>query len=239
LDLYHPRWSSSDLQVAEERYLHFCKVSALNAQLPRWTAIFEPLDTIWRIATSKSVLQIIRAVIFYAVFTETSSLSRAPDGVLITALHLLSLALDICEAKLSCDRRSCMDTSYQSDGLFPILAYASEEFDTGATNEVFWKNQSLLSLLVSLMRKHKEESAYNYAEIRQCNISSLIEDLLKKFAQISPTCLDNLKRLAPEMIFQMPHHSVTTAMDTSPSTSDMEERKAKARARQAAIMVRF
>lgn len=236
LDLYHPRWNSRDLQVAEERYFRFCKVSAFNDQLPRWTAIFDPLSTISKIATSKSVLQIIRAVIFYAVFTETSSLSRAPDGVLITALHLLSLALDICETQLSCDQRSHMNLSQQADDLFPILAYACEEFDTGATNEVFWKNQSLLSLLVSLMRKHKQENAYNDAEIRHCDISSLVEYVLKKFAQLSPTCVDSLKRLAPEMICHMPYRSSSTAMDSMPSTSDMEERRAKARARQAAVM---
>lgn len=234
--MYHPRWNSRDLQVAEERYLRFCKVSALNAQLPRWTAIFDPLNTISIIATSKSVLQIIQAVLFYAVFTETSSISRAPDGVLITALHLLSLALDICDVQLSSDRRSCMDISCQEDDICPLLSYASEEFDMGASDEVFWKNQSLLSLLVSLMRKHKEEK-YHYAEVRHCNISSLIVNLLKKFAQLSATCLDNIKRLAPEIISHILHHPLDTSVDTLASTSDMAERKAKAQERQAAIMV--
>ncbi|XP_020273460.1 E3 ubiquitin-protein ligase PRT6 [Asparagus officinalis] len=239
LDLYHPRWNSRDLQVAEERYLRFCKVSALNAQVPRWTAIFGPLLTISRIATSKSIVQIIRAVIFYAVFTETSPLSRAPDSVLITALHLLSLALDVCETQLPCDQKSCIesiDTSCQADDLFPILTYASEEFDMGAAGEVLWKNQSLLSLLVSLMRKHKEQNDYSYAEIKQCNISSLIENLLMKFAQLSTTCLDNLKRLAPELICNIPQHQVNTTVGTFASTSDLDARRARARERQAAIM---
>src|ERR1044072_4873909 len=89
LDLYHPRWNSKDLQVAEERYLRFCSVSALTTQLPRWTKIYPPLKEIARIATCKVVLQIIRAVLFYAVVTFKSAESRAPDGVLLPALHLL------------------------------------------------------------------------------------------------------------------------------------------------------
>lgn len=47
-------------------------------------------------ATCKVVLEIIRAVLFHAVVTFKSPESRAPDSVLLPALHLLSLSLDIC-----------------------------------------------------------------------------------------------------------------------------------------------
>nr|XP_010937621.1 E3 ubiquitin-protein ligase PRT6 isoform X1 [Elaeis guineensis]XP_010937623.1 E3 ubiquitin-protein ligase PRT6 isoform X1 [Elaeis guineensis] len=232
LDLYHPRWNYRDLQVAEERYFQFCKISALNVQLPRWTAVFEPLTTISRIATSKVVLEIVRAVLFYAV----STVSRTPDSVLITALHLLSLALDICDSQTH-DNRSCISFS---EGCFPILTYASEEFGIGATNEsIFWKNQSLLSLLVSLMRMHKEERDNSFSETRQCNISSLIENLLKRFAQLSTDCMDVLKQLAPDMVHQMLQQFPDPTIQNSASSSDAEERRAKAREHQAAIMAKM
>ncbi|KAG0484149.1 hypothetical protein HPP92_012233 [Vanilla planifolia] len=223
LDLYHPRWSSKDLQVAEERYFRFCKVSALNAQLPRWTPVIEPLTPISRIATSNIVLQIVRAVLFYAFFSKTSSISRAPDAVLITALHLISLALDICDAH----------QLLHIDDPLPILIYACEECNVGSTNAaVFWKNQSLLSLLVSLMRKFKEENDM-HVETRQCNVYSLIEVLLKRFSKLSPNCMVELQRLAPDVVFDS---QVNRSDQNLASTSDVDDRKAKARQRQAAIL---
>ncbi|PKA61914.1 E3 ubiquitin-protein ligase UBR3 [Apostasia shenzhenica] len=225
LDLYHPRWSSRDLQVAEERYFRFCEVSALNAQLPRWTPIFEPLAPIARIATSNTTLQIIRVVLFYALFAERSSISRAPDSVLITALHLVSLTLDACEAQ---------QMSHKSDPL-PMFVHASQEFDlSSSTASVFWKNQSMLSLLVSLMRKCKYENDTGYSETRQCNVSSLIEMLLKRFAQLSTNCLVELERLAPDIVCNVP--KVNRTVQNLASTSDINEKKAKARQRQAAIL---
>ncbi|XP_020580715.1 E3 ubiquitin-protein ligase PRT6 [Phalaenopsis equestris] len=224
LDLYHPRWGSRDLQVAEERFFRFCKVSALNAQLPRWTPIFEPLFCVCRIATSKMVLQIVRVVFFYACFSERSSISRAPDAVLITALHLVSLALNICETQLSL-----------TDDPPPILTSASEEFDLGSCSvSVLWKNQSMLSLLVSLMRKYKEQTDDVYSETSQCNISSLIEALLKKFAQLNANCMSELQRLAPSVICNEPQ--VNCANQSLALNTDIDERKLKARQRQAAIL---
>ncbi|KAK8941619.1 hypothetical protein KSP40_PGU004584 [Platanthera guangdongensis] len=101
---------------------------------------------------------------------------------------------------------------------------------------VFWKNQSMLSLLVSLMRKHKEENNNINAETRQCNISSLIEMLLKKFAQLSDKCMTELKHLAPDVIGNV--SQVNSSVESSALVSEME-RKAKARQRQAAILVCF
>ncbi|XP_072959504.1 E3 ubiquitin-protein ligase PRT6 isoform X1 [Typha angustifolia] len=243
LDLYHPRWNSRDLQVAEERYFRFCKASALNVQLPRWTNVFDPLSNISKIATSKGVLNIVCAVLFYAVYGDTSSASLAPDGVLITALHLVSLALDICDSKsqmrmdqyatdvLQYDNESCEVPSHYAKDFFPILTYASGEFIAGSD---IGQNQNMLSLLVLLMHKYKEENDSNCSVSRYCNISTLIEALLKKFAMLSNECMVTLKQMVPALVSSMPEPS--SAVRNSASTSNSAERKAKARERQAAIM---
>ncbi|XP_042476695.1 E3 ubiquitin-protein ligase PRT6-like [Macadamia integrifolia] len=237
LDLYHPRWNSRDLQIAEERYLRFCKASALTNQLPRWTTLFYPLQGIARIATSKAVLQIVRAVLFYAVFTDKNSASRAPDGVILTALHLLSLALDICYLQRQSGDNSSMSTSFPVEDLMAMLAFAHEEIDFGATAGMnARKHQSLLSLLVSLMRMHHKESLESFIEVGNCNLSSLIEGLLKKFAELDSGCMTELRRIAPEVV----SHLVQSILDVDTrvlgSASEAEERKAKARERQAAIL---
>ncbi|CAL9094143.1 unnamed protein product [Musa acuminata var. zebrina] len=250
LDLYHPRWNYRDLQVAEERYFQFCKVSARNVQLPQWTNIYIPLKTISRIATSKAVLKIVRAVFFYAAFVDVSLASRAPDGVLITALHLLSLALDICGSQsqtrstnygsgidLSHPDHSFMEVSHYVEDLPPILAHATEQLDIAAHGEsALCKNQSMLSLLVLLMRKYKKESDSHYSETRHCNISLLVETLVKKIAELNIDCLVMLQRIAPEVVYHMRKQPAEDAPERSASASDAEERRAKARERQAAIM---
>ena len=186
LDLYHPRWNSKDLQVAEERYLRSCSVSALTSQLPRWTKIYPPLEGISRIATCKVVLQIIRAVLYYAVFTFKLAGSRAPDSVLLTALHLLSLSLDIC-----LQQKELAGKTSDDEAQIPIIALSGEVIDE--TSE-----QSLLSLLVNLMNLHRKESVDNFAEAGGGNLSALIEVLLKKFAEIDNRCMTKLQQLAPE-----------------------------------------
>lgn len=232
LDLYHPRWNSRDLQIAEERYLRFCKASALTVQLPRWTKIFCPLNAISRIATCKVVLQIIRTVLFYAVFSDKSSASRSPDGVLLTALHLLSLALDIC----SIDRSSA--NACEKEDSFPVLTYASEEIYVGVVSGAnAWKRQSLLSLLVALMRKYRKENEHNAVEASQCDFSSLIENLLKKLVELNTGCMAELQRLAPDVVGSLLQHPRSSSIQSPVSGSDAE-RKAKARERQAAILVR-
>ncbi|KAF6137786.1 hypothetical protein GIB67_040494 [Kingdonia uniflora] len=227
LDLYHPRWNSRDLQVAEERYLWFCKVSALNAQLPRWTKVFQPLNGISQIATSKAVLKILRAVLFYAVFADKS---RTPDGVLFAALHLLSLALDIC----------CLG-SRSSDEYSPppLLEFAGEAIAINGSDRM--KPQSLLSLLVSLMRMHMKEKVTNFVEAGHCDVSSLIENLLKRFAKLSVDCMIELHKLAPELVCHLSHSQSTLESEShNPgSTSNADERKAKARERQAAILAKM
>ncbi|XP_062095624.1 E3 ubiquitin-protein ligase PRT6 [Humulus lupulus] len=232
LDLYHPRWNSRDLQVAEERYLRFRGVSALTGQLPRWSKIYPPLKGVARVVTCKAVLQIVRSVLFYAVFTDKLIESRAPDGVLITSLHLLSLALDTCFQHRDSGDLSC----YDGDSI-PMLAFAGEEISEGLNYGA--GEQSLLSLLVLLMRMHKKENSENLSDAGSCNLSSLIEKLLKKFAEIDFGCMTKLQQLAPEVVSDLTQPSPTDDTDASRSASDGEKRKAKARERQAAILAKM
>ncbi|CAO2174612.1 unnamed protein product [Urochloa humidicola] len=247
LDLYHPRWNSRELQIAEERYYRFCNVSALNAQLPRWTHVFSPLRSISKIATSKAVLQIVRAVLFYAVHSKAASASRAPDNVLVTGLHLLWLALDICESErqvhanqydmdlVQHDDESWVVLSSYTEEAFPILTYSTEVVSPESDNV---KKESMLTLLVSLMHKYKEENdATTFSGSKYCNIPSLIESLLKKFAKLSKECMLMLRQMVPHIVPSTPDSSsIKESLGTS---SDSMDKKAKARQRQAAIMAKM
>ncbi|KAJ6331665.1 hypothetical protein OIU76_010117 [Salix suchowensis] len=225
LDLYHPRWNSRDLQVAEERYLRYCSASAGITQLPRWTNIYPPLKGVARIASSRVVIKIIRAVFFYAIFTH----KRAPDSVLLSALHLLSLALDIYTQQKE------MDMSFYIENSASMFAFAGEEIVEGLNDGS--GDQSLLSLLVLLMRIHKRESSDNLLEAGSCNISSLIESLLKRFAEIDAGCMTKLQQLAPEI--HLSQSVPNFERNTLGSPSDSEKHKAKARERQAAILAKM
>lgn len=226
LDLYHPRWNSRDLQVAEERYMRFCNISALTTQLPKWTKIYPPLGGIARVATCRTTLQIIRASLVYAVFPNKANASRAPYDVLLTVLHLLSLALDICYVQKGSGDPSC----YEGD-VIPLLAHASEEVSISK-----YGDQSLLSLLVLLMRKYQKEN--DFMEIGNFNLSSLVESLLKKFAELEHGCMTKLQSLAPEIANKLLQSLPGGDVNGSGSLSDSDKRKAKARERQAAILVR-
>ncbi|KAL0344537.1 UNVERIFIED_CONTAM: E3 ubiquitin-protein ligase PRT6 [Sesamum radiatum] len=226
LDLYHPRWNLRDQQIAEERYLRFCNVSALTTQLPRWTEIYPPLRGIAKIATCKTLLQIVRAVLFYAVFNDKLTTSRAPDGVLLTALHLLALALDVCRLHKESGDRLC----YLGD-VIPILAFASEEICTSK-----YGDQSMLSLLVLLMRMHEKENAQNFMEAGNFNLASLVSSLIKTFVELEPGCMTKLHKLAPQLASQFSDSILNGTARDKGSASDNEKRKAKSRERQAAIM---
>ncbi|KAL2938478.1 E3 ubiquitin-protein ligase PRT6 [Bienertia sinuspersici] len=227
LDLHHPCWNPRDLQVAEERYSRFCGVSALSAQLPKWISIYRPLIGIARIATCKTTLQIIRAVLFYAVFTDKSTESRAPDGVLIQALHLLALAQDIW----SLERKSGHLSVHDGD-CSTLVAVATEEIDVGLHKQS--GHQSLLSLLVLLMNMHRRENTGSSLEPGSFNISSLVEILLKKFGELDSKCMTKLQQIAPETV----NYKVDEAANFS-SATDTEKRKMKARERQAAILAKM
>ncbi|XP_023528608.1 E3 ubiquitin-protein ligase PRT6 [Cucurbita pepo subsp. pepo] len=229
LDLYHPRWSLRDLQVAEERYLRSCSVSALTSQLPKWTKTYPPFKGLARIATCKTVLQFVRAVLFYSVFTEKSTKSRAPDSVLLSALHLLALALDICF-----QQKESSDQSFYGPDSIPLLLFAAEEIDEGLAYG--FGRQSLLSLLILLMKMHKKEGRENFLEAGSCNLSSLVESLLKKFSEVDSHCMGKVQQLAPEILGYL-SESLPSSNSNRPSrSSDSEKRKAKARERQAAIL---
>ncbi|KAK8542025.1 hypothetical protein V6N13_137400 [Hibiscus sabdariffa] len=232
LDLYHPRWNSRDLQVAEERYLRFCGVPAMTTQLPKWTKIYPPLEGVAKIATCRETLKIIRAVLFYSVFTDKCTESRAPDGILVTALHLLALALDIY---LQQNRSGGVERHIGDSN--SILAFASEEI-TESLNYGAGK-QSLLSLLVALMRMHRQDNVKSYMESSNCNFSPLIESSLKKFAEVDSQCMTKLQQLAPEVVSHLSESTSNTERSTPGSASDGEMRKAKARERQAAIMAKM
>lgn len=222
LDLYHPRWNSRDLQIAEERYLHFCQASALTSQHPKWTNIHKPFDGIAKIATCKVVLQIIHAVLFYAVYNNKPNPSRAPDSVLLTALHLLSLALDICFQQRG------------SSNSFPILAFAGQEVFVRHANGS--GNESLLSLLVTSMRMHRRERSDNFSEAGNFNFSPLIENVLKKMAELDSGCMTELQKLAPEVLSHLLYSAFDSGTYQGGPVSEADKRKAKARERQAAIM---
>ncbi|KAL3679047.1 hypothetical protein R1sor_022003 [Riccia sorocarpa] len=96
LDLYHPRWSPRELQFAEERYIRARKCSPFFLQLPRWRAPYAPLEQIGRFVVTEKVHDILHSVFYHAAFSSHPGDSRATEGLLFTALHLLSLGLDVC-----------------------------------------------------------------------------------------------------------------------------------------------
>ncbi|GAB2272531.1 hypothetical protein Dimus_007354 [Dionaea muscipula] len=232
LDLYHPRWNPRDLQLAEERYLRFCGASALNVQLPKWTDIYQPLEGISRVATCNVVLQIVRAVLFYHIYSDNPAESRAPDGVLVTALHLLSLGLDICSVRCESGYNSLSDGDQ-----IPLLAFACEEISVGLHKDA--GRQSLLSLLVLLLRMHKKESCISSLEAGNFNLPSLVERLLKKFSEMDSRCRIKLQLFAPEVIKHLFKSSQGDEANASGSVSSTDNRKEKARARQAAILAKM
>ncbi|XVF08093.1 hypothetical protein REPUB_Repub06bG0196400 [Reevesia pubescens] len=233
LDLYHPRWNSRDLQVAEERFLRFCGVPAMSTQLPRWTKIYPPLEGVARIATCRETLQIIRAVLFYSVFTDKFTESRAPDGIVMTALHLLSLALDIY-----LQQNGSTGVERHIGDSNSMLAFAGEEISESLNYAA--GQQSLLSLLVALMRMHRQENQNSYLESSHCSFSPLIESLLKKFSEVDSQCMTKLQQLVPEVVCHLSKSTPNSdRRSKSGSASDGEMRKAKARERQAAILAKM
>lgn len=231
LDLYHPRWRPKDLQVAEERYLHFFGTSAVAAQLPKWSKIYHPLTGIARVATCKVALQLTRAVIYYACATDDQTSSRAPNGVLLTALHSLSLGLDICfllkESK----------SSHNDDDPIPLIVLAYEKIEM-VENDMA-KDHSLLSLLVLLMRKCRKDKLPNLIEGGSHDLYVLTQSLLKSFAKLDTSCMNYLKAFAPEVVGSLPSSGSSNSTSTDSLNLNNDKLKEKARLRQAAILVSF
>ncbi|KAK4749367.1 hypothetical protein SAY87_026816 [Trapa incisa] len=231
LDLYHPHWNLRDLQLSEERYVRFCNESPLTAQLPRWTSIYEPMARVSGVATCRMTLEIIRAVLFHAVLNDKPSESRAPDTVLILALHFLSLSLDVCF-----QMRASNPISFNIGDSLPILALAIEVVDDGLA--CGFGEMSLLSVLVMLKKLHKRDGG-SVLDVGSCDLSSLIESILKNFAELDSRCMAKLQKLAPELVNNVAQSPSNIHAASSRLLSDDEKRKAKARERQAAIMAKM
>ncbi|CAM8910449.1 unnamed protein product [Rhodiola kirilowii] len=227
LDIYHPRWRPKDLQVAEERYLHFCGTSAVTEQLPKWSEIYHPLNGIARVGTCKMVQQLTRAVLYYACVTYDQTPSRAPDEVLLTALHLLSLALDICLVLKG------SNGSHHAEDPIPLLAAACEKIDK--VNSGIVEDHSLLSLLVLLMRKCMKDTVVMEGSNR--NLLILTRSLLKKFAELDICCLNYLRVIAPEVVGSLSSSGASNCTDSLNLNND--KHKTKARLRQAAILAKM
>ncbi|KZV28303.1 hypothetical protein F511_26900 [Dorcoceras hygrometricum] len=216
LDLYHPHWNSRDLQAAEERYSRFCNVSAMTNQLTRWTKIYYLLRGLAKMGTCRTLAEIVRAVLFYAVHSEKLAASRAPDGVLLTGLHLLALALDVCQVHKESGEPLCSDGD-----VIPLLAFASEEISISN-----YGDQRMLSLLVSLMRMHEKENAPNFMEAGKYSLFSLVSSLLNKFAELEPGCMTKLQKLVPDGANQFPNSVLNNSFKETESTSESEKLKA-------------
>uniref|UniRef100_A0A7N0VB90 E3 ubiquitin-protein ligase n=1 Tax=Kalanchoe fedtschenkoi TaxID=63787 RepID=A0A7N0VB90_KALFE len=231
LDLYHPRWRPKDLQVAEERYLQFCGTFAMTTQLPRWSMIYHPLDGIARVATCKVVLQLMRAVIFYACATDNQTPARAPDGVLLTALHLLSLALDVC----SLLKRS--NGLHHAEDPIPLLALACEKIDRVKNDTV--EEHSLLSLLVLLTRKCMTDDLSLGTEGGNHSLFLLTQSLLKKFAELDISCINNLRVLASEVVGNWYPSGASNSTGNDSQNRNSDKHKEKGRLKQAAILAKM
>ncbi|MCO5559242.1 hypothetical protein L7F22_012837 [Adiantum nelumboides] len=141
LDLYHPRWNARELQSAEDRFFRACKMSSVAKQFPQWQKPFAPFDNLSRLATCKKVHDILRSIFFHAVFSEKISESRAPENLLITALHLLALGLDVCSLFAYRKGLDYKFSSFQSEtGTSdtqeppPLLAHATERVYFGGVD---------------------------------------------------------------------------------------------------------
>ena len=180
------------------------------------------------------------------MFSKKISESRAPEGVLITALHLLSLGLDICPS-FSYDKSfDCKYSGLKSDSSMefspyeppPLLSKATEKVHFGGADSGGISNrQSLISLLVLLMEKYSPEACGGAKESHLCNIGVLIRNLLKQFADLHHGCMYEVESLAPEILHRISSIQDSSTKEQTSSVTEAERRKLLARERQAAIMV--
>ncbi len=244
LDLYHPLWSPHELQFAEERYLQACKAPAIFLQLPRWKQPFVQLQEMGQLVISGRIHDILRSVLFHATYSEDPSNSKAPQGLLFTALHLLALALDVCSAaqnkvevsspvvetsepgmsSIGLPSTGCRSSSPLLRGQSwnvqenpPLLVHAIERVCVqSADGMIMPERQSLLSVLVLVLCKFSKGSASHLiaGEAGSYNVADLITRLLGKFAQLSRECMYEIESLAPEIIC-MPLSSGTSTTGNS------------------------
>lgn len=242
LDLYHPRWSPRELQSAEERYLRACRAPAVFLQLPRWSQPFAALQGLGRLITTSRIHDMLRSILFHAAYIEDPSTME----LFLHALHLLALALDVCKVQSKSGGKSGAGSNYSSSSNVedqpPLLCRCIERVAVGrADATVMPEPQSMLSLLVLLLRKRGNDGV---DEAGSFGFGNLIKKLLRSFAELDRRCMYEIESLAPEIL----RVSVGTTSKSSGvgdinfkddiSVSESDRRRAIARERQAAAMVR-
>ena len=267
LDLYHPRWSPRELQLAEDRYLRACKAPAVFAQLPRWRQPFKELQSLGRIIISSRVHDMLRSVFFHAAYAENLSESRSPEGLLFSALHLLALALDVCtsyqkkkeaEETVTGAPSSSNDLNIRSDGcstpndsdvedIPPLLLGSVERVKVQREDGTMMEEQqSMLSILIILLRKNNTGDSMGTSDIGNYSVGGLIKTLLRRFGELNQKCMGELELLDSE-IFQCisPSGAACWAGGSGDINrkddalvSELDRTRAMARERQAAVMVR-
>ncbi|KAK4749368.1 hypothetical protein SAY87_026817 [Trapa incisa] len=87
-----------------------------------------------------------------------------------------------------------------------------------------------------LKKLHKREGG-SLLDVGSCVLSSLIQSILKNFAELDSRCMTKLQKLAPELVNNVVQSPSNIHAASSRLVSDDEKCKAKAQERQAAIMI--
>lgn len=259
LDLYHPRWTPRDLQSAEERYLRACRAPAVFLQLPRWSQPFAALQGLGRLITTSQVHDMLRSIFFHAAYAEDSSTME----LFLHALHLLALALDVCKSQSKSVGKSAADGNFSASPILnpplhesnyssssnaedrpPLLLRCVERVAVArADATVIPEPQSMLSLLVLLLRKRGSDGA---DEAGSFGFGDLIKKLLRSFAELDRGCMCEINSLAPDILHRVSTGSTPKSSGVGDinfkddiSVSESDRRRAIARERQAAAMVRL
>lgn len=184
--------------------------------------------------------------------------------LLLHALHLLALALDVCKAQSKSGGKSGADENFSASSILnfnsplhgsnysnssnvedhpPLLLRCVKRVAVRkADATVMPEPQSMLSLLVLLLRRRGNDGV---DEAGSFGFGDLIKKLLKSFAELDRGCMYEIESLAPEILHRV---SVGTTPKSSGvgdinfkddiSISESDRRRAIARERQAAVMVR-
>jgi hypothetical protein len=187
--------------------------------------------------------------------------------LLFSALHLLALALDVCAAyqnKMGAEgtpstRSPSHDLNTRLDGssapndndfedILPLLMCSVERVKVGREDGTMMEeHQSLLSILVILLRKNSTGDSMGTSDIGNYSVVGLIKTLLQRFAELSQSCMGELELLAPEIFQRIPTAGATFWAGGSGDNnrkddtlvSELDRTRAMARERQAAVMVRY
>eukprot|EP00850_Spirogloea_muscicola_P017096 SM000143S00761 [mRNA] locus=s143:215929:225527:- [translate_table: standard] len=248
LDLYHVRWSPRELQRTQDRFQEVLGIPASTSQLPTWQDPTPPLSSLWQIATTSGVYKMVVSVLFHAqaVDAQGVSTSRAPDHVVLAALHLLALGLSACKAAVGKQLIRAQEV--------PLVSRAAEYV---TVQEVRGRHGScsLLSLLADLQRKWADRSFANGQLSRIANdgggrleegergeLAQLAARLLKELTVLSKACRREAEELAPDIVGVCTDSPTVTGMAaSSPPAGSVEgdRRKMLAKMRQAEAMARM